>query len=62
MNSELEDKFQAWLESYQPWSNYYSRDAIATFREIFYAGAKAQEECAEVLAEKIMTAHKVEID
>ena len=62
MNSELEDKFQAWLESYQPWSNYYSRDAIATFREIFYAGAKAQYEWTEVLVEKMVAANKVEID
>ena len=62
MKSELEDKFQAWLKSYHPWGHYWSGDTIATYREIFYAGAKAQEECAEVLAEKIMTAHKVEID
>ena len=52
MKSELEEEFQKWLKEREPWGSYYDRDTIAKYREIFYAGAQAQEATAcKILAD-----------
>lgn len=50
MKSELEEEFQKWLKQNEPWGHYYSGDTISKWREIFYAGAQAQDKIVSELS------------